>query len=41
MYDGGTSCTGTLDSKNRRMEGTMTSYSGSTGQWYAEKIAVR
>jgi hypothetical protein len=39
-YDGGTIYTGTLSS-SRRMEGTMTAWNGLTGQWYAEKIAVR
>ena len=36
-YDGGTIYSGTLDSANGRMEGTMTSWAGLHGRWYALK----
>ncbi len=40
-YEGGTIYTGMLDSTNRSMDGTMESWSGSPGQWYAEKVSGR
>lgn len=36
-YEGGTIYTGTLDSDRQGMSGTMISWDGRSGQWYAEK----